>query len=109
MPGDGVQPRTLRKFALDIGHQRRGSVSWRRKTRLLAEEKGIDGEEPPGLLIGGTAHHDTVQAIKVCARNFERTDAAVENDGQARMRGFQPVDACIIEWRHLAVLSRRQA
>ena len=42
-------------------------------------------------------------------RVLDAADAAVENDGEARVRGLQPIDAPIIERRHLAVLLRRQA
>ena len=66
MPGDGMKPRALREFALDIRDQRRRGLFRRREAARFAEEQRIDGKEPPRLLIGGAAHHDAVDMCR-CA------------------------------------------
>src|SRR5580658_1476489 len=104
MPRDGMKPRTLRQLALDIRNQSRRRLFWRRKGSVLAKEHRIDGNEPPGLLIGGAPDHDAVHMPQVLACFFERTNAPVEYDRQMRMRRFQPIDPIVIERRHLAVL-----
>src|SRR4029453_2924594 len=38
----------------------------------------------------------------------EARDATVEHDAKIGMRGFEPIDASIIERRNIAVLARRQ-
>ena len=109
MPGDGMEPRPLRQFTLDIGDQRRGRLLRRREAGILAEKKRIDSHEPPRLLIPRTAHHHAVDVREVCMRGLDAADAAVENDNEARMCALQPEDARIVEWRNLPVLLRRQA
>ena len=64
MPRDGVQPRALAPVRVRY----RGSApprppSARRKRRGFAEQQRIDGNQPPRLLIGGTAHHDAVDMV----------------------------------------------
>ena len=108
MPRDGVQPRALRKLAIDIGDERRRGLLRRRERGLFAKHERIDGDEPPGLLIGGAAHHDAVDIFEVRKPLFDAGNAAVENDGQARMRRLEPIDARVIERRNFAVLLRRQ-
>ena len=80
MPRDAVQPRALRQFALDIGHQRRRGRFRRGEAGGFAEDQRIDGDKPPRLLIGGAAHHDAVDMSQMRKRRFDAADAAVEND-----------------------------
>ena len=108
MPRDGVQPRALRQFALDIGHERHRGRLRRGKAGGFAKDQRIDGEEPPRLLIGGAAHHHAVDMVQMRKRRLDAADAAVENDGEPRMRAFEPIDAIVIERRNFAVFLRRQ-
>ncbi len=76
------------KLALDIGDERRRGVFRRGKARVLAEHQRIDRDQPPRLLIGGAAHHHAVDMSKMRKRLLDAANAAVENDGEARMRAL---------------------
>src|SRR5262249_10115906 len=50
--GDGVQADSTRKLALDIGDERMRRSKRRFEARHGPEQDGIDGQQPPRLLIG---------------------------------------------------------
>src|SRR5262249_49297935 len=108
MPRDRVEASAACKLALDIGDQRLGRRLGRDEACALTEQRRIDGQEPPRLLIGGSPHHHAIDAAKVRGRLLEARYAAIEHDTKVGMRGFEPIDAGIIEWGDVAVLSRRQ-
>ena len=105
--GDPVEPRPLRKFALDVGNQRHCGILRRREAGRFVEKKWVDGKEPPRFLIGGAAHHDAVYMREVCMRFLDASDSTVEHDRKTRMRGLEPVDARVIKRRNFAVLLGR--
>src|SRR5262249_62398102 len=45
---------------------------------------------------------------QVVQRLVDVRDAAIEHGTEIRVRGFEPVDACVIEWRDVAILARRE-
>src|SRR5262249_18995362 len=49
-----------------------------------------------------------IEASQVLQRLIDVRDAAIEHDRKTRMRGFEPVDASIIERRDVAILPRRE-
>src|SRR5262245_50988208 len=108
MPRDRVKAGLACKLALDIGDQRLGRRIGRCEARALTEQRRVDGQKPPRLLIGGPPHHHAIEAAKVRAGLLEAGYAAIEHDTKVGMRGFEPIDARIIEWRDVAVLSWRQ-
>jgi len=103
---DGMKTRATRKLALDVGHQRLRHSVRRDKLGRHPEKAGINLEQPPGLLVGGPPHHHPVEQGKVRGRLDKIGNPAIEHDGQARMRGFEPVDARVIERRNFPVLAR---
>jgi hypothetical protein len=77
--------------------------------RLLAEQIGVHRQQPPRLLIGRAAQHHAIDMRQVPLRLVEARDAAVDDDGNMRHGGLQPIDPIIIERRDVAVFLRRQA
>ena len=108
VPGHGVEPRAARKFALDMGDKGLGRRLRRCKGRRLAEQHGIDGQQTPRVLIGGASHHHAIEAPEMVQRLVDVRDAAVEHDVKTGVRGFEPVDARVIERRDVAILARRE-
>src|SRR5215469_3595 len=103
-----IEPRAAFKFALDIGDKGLGRRLRRCKGRSLAEQHRIDRQQTPRVLIGGTSHHHAIEAPQVLQRLIDVRDAAIEHDAKTGMRGFEPVDASVIEWRDVAILARRE-
>ena len=83
MPRDGVQSRTLRQFAFDVGHERHRRCLRRGEAGGFAKDQRIDGDEPPWFLVGRAAHHHAIDTLQMRNRLFDAGDAAVENDRQA--------------------------
>ena len=109
MAGDRMQPRALGQFALDIGDERQRRLFRRGERRRLAEQQRIDGQKPPRLLIGGASHHHAVDVRQLRLRLLQAADAAIEHDGEIRVRNLEPVHDGIVERRHLAIFARRQS
>ena len=103
------KPHALGEFALDIGHERAGRLLGRSERRGLAEQQRIGGQQPPGLLIGGAAHHDAVDVGELLLRLLEARDAAIDDDLEIGMRALQPMHQRVVERRHVAVFLRRQS
>ena len=104
--GDRVQPGAGCKFARDIGHHRLEHILHRRLRRCFAENLGINGEQPPRLLVGGAPEHHAVDMAEMLPRLLDAADAAIDNDGHIRQRRLQPIDAAVVERRDVAVLLR---
>src|ERR1700733_2337079 len=102
MSADGVQSRAVPQFALDIGDERFRGLLRRCEVCCFAENKRIDGDEPPRLLIGGAAHHHAVDPTEMRKRRLDPANAAVKNDSQAGMRTFESIDATQNESRKFA-------
>src|SRR3974390_3374464 len=83
---DGVEARTTRKLALDVGNQRLCHGLRRDKLGRHSEKNGIHVEQPPGLLVGGPSHHHPVDPCKGRSRLNKVGDPAVEHNSEARMR-----------------------
>ncbi len=95
-------------MALDVGQKALDRFGARRHLGAGVEEAPVDlGEDIRGL-VGGAAEHHAVDVLQVRVGLVERRDAAVDDDGQLRVRRLEPVDARVVERRHLAVLLRRQ-
>ena len=109
MPRDRMQPRALREFALDVGHHRLEHVLHGRVRRGLAEQFGIDRQQPPRLLIGGAPQHDAIDMSEMRLRLVEAGDAAIDDDGHIGHRGLQPIDPVVVERRDVAIFLRRQS
>src|SRR3984885_1461565 len=101
MSRDGVQPRAACDFTFDIRGERSGGLFRRAERSVLAEHQRIDRDQPPRLLIGGAAHHDAIDPGKMRNRLLDAANAAIENDGEPRMCALEPIDAIVIERRHL--------
>src|SRR5262249_13398139 len=68
----------------------------------------IAGQQPPRVLVGGTSHHHAIDRPQVLQRLIDVRDAAIEHDIKIGMRGFEAVDARVIEWRDVTILARRE-
>ena len=77
--------------------------------RRLAEQFGVGAEQSPWLLIGRTPQHDAIDKVEMRFRLGETGDAAIDDDGHLRHRGFQPIYPVIVERRDVAILLRRQS
>jgi hypothetical protein len=66
----------------------------------------IDLGQEIRILIGGAAEHDAIHMLEMALGLVEADDATVDDDGQLRARGFEAIDARIVERRDLAVLFR---
>mgnify|MGYP000947774910 CR=1 FL=1 len=109
MPRDRLEPHAGGGLALDIGNEGVRNRPDRRGRALLREQHRIDIEETPRLAIGGAPHHHAIDAADKRGSLRNRGDPAVEHDGERRETAFEPVDALVVERRHVAVLARRQA
>src|SRR4051794_14958792 len=92
MARDGVEPGASFELFLNVGQHRLRHGLGRGEWRWLAEQQRIDFQEAPWLLVGGAAHHHTVDVIEMRQRLLETRDAAVEYNGQGWMPGLQPID-----------------
>src|SRR5262249_48673197 len=108
MARDGMQTDAARELALDIGNERASGAACAEERRWGGEQLRINGEQPPGLLIGRAAHHHAVEMVEMLLGLLNAGDATIEHDRKPRMRGLEPVDAAIIKRRHVAVLARRE-
>jgi len=60
----------------------------------------IDFKQPPRLLIGGAAHHDAVDVLKMARRVRDRSRcAAIDGNAKLWIGALEPIDALIVEWR----------
>jgi hypothetical protein len=107
VPGDRVQPLAAGERALDIRDEVFKRGGRRNDRRRLPEHLPIHCEQPPRLAIGRATHHHAVDAVEVAGGLADFGDATIDDDLQIRMRGFEPVDASIIERRHLAIFLGR--
>ena len=108
MPDDRVQTGALGELALHIGHHGLEHVFHGRKGRRLYKNLGVDGQQPPRLLIGRASQHDAIDMSEMvlCFRNAG--DAAIDDDGHVGQRPLQPIDPVVVERRDVAIFSRRQ-
>jgi hypothetical protein len=106
MTRDRMEPHTARHLALDIRHQRQRRLLRRNERRGLAEQKRIDGEEPPWFLIGSAAHHDAIDLLQMLPRRLKTGNAAVQHDRQAGMRCLETKHDVIVQRWDVAVLAR---
>ena len=109
MPRHRMQPRAPRELVLDIGHHRLEHVLHRGVRRGLAEQLGIDRQQPPRLLIGRPPQHHAIDMVEMRLRLGKAGDAAIDDDGHVGQRGLQPVDPVVVERRDVAVFLRRQS
>ena len=107
VPRHCVEAHAAHKLALDIGDQGLGRRLRRCQARGLAKQQRIHGEKPPRLLVRRPPHHQAIDAVEVRQYLVKARDATVEHDAKIRMRGFEPIDAGIIERRDIPVLARR--
>src|SRR5215467_9594731 len=94
--GDGMQADATRELALDIGNKRASCGACARERRGRGKQLWINGEQPPGLLIGRAAHHHAIEMVEMLRGLLNTADAAIEHDRKPRMRGLEPVDAAIV-------------
>ena len=97
------------KLVLDIGqhpHDRGGGV---KAATRLAKDALIDGEKQGRVLLSRAPKHDAIDKLQMRLGFVQVHDAAIDDNRQVRPCCFQPVDAFIVERRHVAVLPRAQA
>ena len=80
MARDRMQPHASAQLALDVWDERGCGFLRRGERRVLTKQSRIDGEQPPGLLIGGAAHHHAIDMRKMHAPIFNAADAAIEHN-----------------------------
>src|SRR5271166_1289944 len=108
MSRNGVQARAAGELALDVRDERLRRGGRRGKRRALRKKDAVNVQQPPGLLVGCSAHHYAVDAIEMRGCLIEIGDAAIEYDSEPGMRGLESIDAVVIEWRDVAVGTRRK-
>src|SRR6185312_12849474 len=85
---NGVQTHSVGQLSLDIGNKGVARVSSACERCVLAEQKPIDRQQTPRLLIGGAAHHHAIDMLELFERLLECGDAAIEDDRQAGVCNF---------------------
>ena len=106
--GDVVEPTTARQMPLDVGLQPLDDLAPADRRLVRAEDTPIHFGEQIRHLVSGPAEHDAVDVLQVLLRLIERTDAAVDHNGELGMGRLEAVDAIIVKRRHIAVLLRRE-
>src|ERR1039457_6144846 len=74
MAGDRMQPHALGQFALDIGNESQRRLFPPRDPRRFAINYRIDAAKPPGLVLGGAAHHHAIHMHELRLRLLDAGD-----------------------------------
>ena len=68
------------------------------------EDQAVRLYQYPGIVIGLTADHHTVQLLQVGKHFSEAFYTAVEGEALLRIVLFESGNYCITQWRNLAIL-----
>ena len=74
----------LARFALHIQHHLLFNILSCAFPAFVLIVKSIPGRHPPGVVIGLTAHHDSIDLLQLLLHYVVGLDAAVNGDCQAR-------------------------
>ena len=110
VPGHVVEPAAAAQMPLDVGHAAPpappGATA---RSASAPNRRAIDLGQQVGVLIGGAAQHHAVDVRQDApAASSSEPMPPLMHDLELGVRRLQPVDAVVVERRHLAVLLRRQ-
>ena len=109
MAGDAMERHALGQAGLDIGDQPLHDPGTGDRLDVVGEEAPVGVRQNVGIVVGGAAEHDAVDKAEMGLDLVEGQNSSVDDDGQFRPRGLQPVDPAVVERRDFPVLLGRQA